>query len=164
MSAPTPETLWTDAQNETLKKLWGTVPAAAIGARIGKTKNAVLGRAHRMNLYKHPPGSDPRRPRPKRRHVVDQDALGLASVPIPILTEELGKRSKRVVAESREYLASPLPHHSRRWRPLIDCGSSDCRWPHEVRDLGKKAVLFCCAQVELGKSYCPEHLKRSMAQ
>jgi len=157
---------WTAVDNGALRELWGTSSASKIGAYLGKTKNAVIGRARRMGLPKiqqNPPRLF--EPRPSQlvgdKGVQNPSALhgGVSGFRQPIRETEMS-----IVAESREYLSSPLPHHSRRWRSLAECGSSDCRWPLDLRDLTKRATLFCCAQVELGKSYCAEHLKRSMAQ
>jgi hypothetical protein len=33
-----------------LRELWGTMTASAIGARLGRSKGGVIGRAHRMGL------------------------------------------------------------------------------------------------------------------
>lgn len=41
---------WTAAQIETLCEHWGSKRASEIGALIGKTGNAVIGKANRLNL------------------------------------------------------------------------------------------------------------------
>jgi GcrA cell cycle regulator len=42
---------WTKEENEELRLLWGTsMSTRLIGLKLGKTKNAVIGRAHRMLL------------------------------------------------------------------------------------------------------------------
>jgi hypothetical protein len=42
---------WTEERVETLVKLWGErLSASVIGGRIGMTKNAVIGKAHRLKL------------------------------------------------------------------------------------------------------------------
>lgn len=53
---------WTPEQIAELRKLWDAgVGTAEIGRRIGMTKNAVIGKAHRL-------GCKPRPSRLKRRH------------------------------------------------------------------------------------------------
>lgn len=44
--------MWTDEKVATLKKHWGVLKAREIGALIGMTRNAVLGKAHRMRMGK----------------------------------------------------------------------------------------------------------------
>lgn len=45
---------WTQKQIDTLIKLWTAgVSAAEIGEKIGMTRNAVIGKAHRLSLPEH---------------------------------------------------------------------------------------------------------------
>ncbi|MBT6442284.1 MAG: hypothetical protein HOK61_07650, partial [Alphaproteobacteria bacterium] len=56
-------TTWTPERVEQLKKLWDEgLTTAEIGKRIDVSKNAVVGKAHRLEL--------PSRPSPIRRGVV----------------------------------------------------------------------------------------------
>ena len=43
-------TKWTDEQVETLRALWGNTYAVDIGEKIGRPKNAVIGKANRLGL------------------------------------------------------------------------------------------------------------------
>jgi hypothetical protein len=41
---------WTPRQDSVLRQLWRQLPAQGIGARLGKTRDAVIGRARRLGL------------------------------------------------------------------------------------------------------------------
>jgi hypothetical protein len=46
---------WNEERDNLLIIFWGLMPARLIGERLGITKNAVIGRAHRLKL---PPVSE----------------------------------------------------------------------------------------------------------
>jgi len=47
--------VWTDSRVEKLKKLWsGGLTTGEIGKRLGVSKNAVVGKAHRLGLKSRP--------------------------------------------------------------------------------------------------------------
>lgn len=65
---------WTDDRTEKLKTLWNEGPSATeIGKKLGCTRNAVIGKAHRLNLPERKPSihrpqpHPPPRPAPLRR-------------------------------------------------------------------------------------------------
>lgn len=41
---------WSGSDTERLRALWGAVSAMAIARILGRTRNAVIGRAHRAGL------------------------------------------------------------------------------------------------------------------
>lgn len=41
---------WTDDQEEKLKAMWGKEPTPKIAAAVGKSGNAIIGKAHKMSL------------------------------------------------------------------------------------------------------------------
>lgn len=52
---------WTDARSNAAMMLWRRgEPARYIGSVVGKSKNAVIGHAHRQGWGPHPRGHDPR--------------------------------------------------------------------------------------------------------
>lgn len=60
------ESVWTEERIEALGRLWAEgLSTAEIGRRIGVTKNAVVGKAHRLHLTPRPspvkPSDKPRR-------------------------------------------------------------------------------------------------------
>lgn len=57
--------LWTDEADALLRRLWGEgLSTARIGQAMGRTKNAVVGRVHRLRLPSRPnPVQQPKKPR-----------------------------------------------------------------------------------------------------
>lgn len=43
---------WNEERDNLLIILWGLMPARLIGERLGVSKNAIIGRAHRLKLPK----------------------------------------------------------------------------------------------------------------
>lgn len=57
---------WTDERIEELKKLWAEgLSTGEIGKRIGVSKNAVVGKAHRLGLKSRPSPIKRAKPKPK---------------------------------------------------------------------------------------------------
>lgn len=64
---------WTDEQIDTLRKLWGEgLSTSEIGRQLGVSKNAVVGKAHRLGL--------PSRPSPIKRAVASAPARATRKV------------------------------------------------------------------------------------
>lgn len=123
-----------------IRTLWDTgISAAQIGARLGLTKNSVVGHAHRMDLpgraspiIRDGRGRAPRRP----KHTLP-DLSGPTPDPSGPLAE--------LEALARE-VRPPMPTDAKR----------ECQWITTAR----KPWGFCCAPVAVGRSWCPVHLCR----
>ena len=65
---------WTDERVELLKKLWAEgLSASQIAGRLGgATRNAVIGKVHRLGLSGRATSSRSSSPRPRRTHVPRQ--------------------------------------------------------------------------------------------
>lgn len=73
---------WTEEQIQELIALWNQgLPTSEIGRKIGTTKNAVVGKAHRLGLTKR---QSPIRRKPEEDRIVKMDSLraGMCSWPI----------------------------------------------------------------------------------
>ncbi|OYV34432.1 MAG: GcrA cell cycle regulator [Acidocella sp. 20-61-6] len=122
-----------------LRTLWADgLSTAEIGRRLNISKNAVVGKAHRLNL--------PPRPSPIRRH--DGQTAPRAAAPkraqgptLPPLSAAMNPPMPALRA------IMPSPKHSQRATP--------CCWP--IGEPGKPSFHFCNASAVAGKPYCEEH-------
>ncbi len=131
---------WTEERVAELSKLWDTgYSASAIGKMLGVSKNAVVGKAHRMRLEA--------RPSPIRR---DQRVRMRRRVPMPIRLNDLRPAPTPI-------LAPPPP--APRLAPRRDGKGPNCLWPHG--DPGDADFHFCGSAAVEGKPYCPEHCARA---
>jgi GcrA cell cycle regulator len=129
---------WTDEIIAKLRLLWAEgLSTAEIGRRLNISKNAVVGKAHRLNL--------PARPSPIRRGA---DGPARPATPrrtqgptLPPLAASFG-----APAPVLRQVVSP-PKSSFRETP--------CCWP--IGEPGKPSFHFCNAGSVPGKPYCEEH-------
>lgn len=128
---------WTAERVAELSRLWESgYSASAIGKMLGVTKNAVVGKAHRMRLESRPsPIRRDRRPRVRMRRRV------------PLLTRS-----------SDGQPSAPVPRPT-RWILRRDGKGPGCLWPHG--DPGDPDFHFCGATSVEGKPYCPDHCARA---
>ena len=149
---------WAEDTIVRLRALWDEgLSTAEIGRRLGVSKNAVVGKAHRLDLPARPSpirrdgagGGAPRRSAPRR--VAGPTLPPLSStgpmigtapmVPhIPAMTPK-PPPAPRVVA--------PAP---RPYGRVVTC----C-WP--IGEPGTRSFRFCDDASEPGKPYCSEHAK-----
>jgi GcrA cell cycle regulator len=130
---------WTEEAIARLRTLWAEGHSTAeIGRRLNISKNAVVGKAHRLNL--------PPRPSPIRRH--EGESAPRPSVPkramgptLPPLSASMGTP----VPGLRTVM--PAPKYSQRATP--------CCWP--IGEPGKPSFHFCNAASVANKPYCEEH-------
>jgi GcrA cell cycle regulator len=130
---------WTDDAIETLTRLWrqGDLSAAMIARRLGVTRNAVLGKIHRLGL------SQPRGPRPP------------AIAPLPRPAKPRPVASARRVTAPAPVRTSPQP--TAEIGPglvarLEDLPARACHWP--LGDPQAADFTFCGRRAEMGP-YCP---------
>ncbi|MBX2835113.1 MAG: GcrA family cell cycle regulator [Micavibrio sp.] len=140
---------WTDDRVAVLKKLWGEGKTAAeIAKELGNvTRNAVIGKAHRLKLSNRAsPIQQNKAPAAK--------AAAPAPKAAPVVVEKKQPANTSVKpAPSLPKRTSSLPTNKK----LIDLKANECRWsdgdPRED-DFG-----FCGCKVVPGLPYCAEHAK-----
>jgi GcrA cell cycle regulator len=142
-------TPWTDEQIELLKQLWALgLPASEIGSRLGGfTRNAVLGKVHRLglDLRKPPPLHSHRRPRQKRKDTV-----------------LVFKRPIEPETAPAKPVAMPSSKPNMRRLQVWQLEERMCRWP--VGDPRRHGFFFCGADAREGEIYCPHHMGRAFSK
>ena len=146
---------WTDDTIRALRKLWSEGhPTAEIGRRLGISKNAVVGKAHRLDLPRRlsPIRTKAAPPAPRRATVPRlADIMPMASTSaIP----QLSPPPARPRRTERTAPIAPSPAPTDR-RIEANTGNTPCCWP--IGDPGTAGFRFCEAPALIGKPYCDAH-------
>jgi GcrA cell cycle regulator len=155
---------WAEETIARLRTLWDEgLSTAEIGRRLGVSKNAVVGKAHRLDLPARPSpirrdgsgGGAPRRSAPRRIAGPTLPPLsstsplsGLSSSP-PVMPHLAVMSVKPVPPPPAARAAPPAP---RPYGRVVTC----C-WP--LGEPGTRSFRFCDDPSEPGKPYCSDHVK-----
>ncbi len=122
---------WTDDRVNLLKKLWGEGKTAAEIAKElgGVTRNAVIGKAHRLKLS-------------NRVSPIQQNKKPTAKSAPPL--------SQKKIVQAIMDQDNNKPRKS-----LIDLKNNECRWP--IGDPQEESFGFCGDHALSGLPYCMEH-------
>ncbi len=144
---------WSDDRVEQLKKLWEAgLSASQIAAELGNvTRNAVIGKVHRLGLSgraKTPSSAAPRprkvRPAPQLMRVSRPASRGNTALaqafeievePDPVLCDNVVPMSQRLT--------------------LLELSEGACHWP--VGDPANPEFFFCGGKSLAGLPYCAHH-------
>ncbi len=137
--------MWNDEKIAKLKKLWSEgLTTGEIGKRLGVSKNAVVGKAHRLGLKG--------RPSPiKRQDTSAAAAAAATAAPGGAAAAATGTVSAPVSSSS----SSSSKKESVKIFTLTDLNHNTCRWP--IGDPKHEDFRFCGKQVYPGKPYCLDH-------
>ncbi len=150
---------WTEERVETLKKLWTEGHSASqIANQLGGvTRNAVIGKVHRLGLsgratpsrpVKRPPRLARPKPTPQR---VERAPVKVA----PVVEEPKVKPALPSVARDVEPL-EPARLSNGETASVLNIRESMCKWP--IGDPMDKDFAFC-GRAASGGPYCAEHAK-----
>lgn len=144
---------WNEETIARLRALWAEgLSTAEIGRRLHVTKNAVVGKAHRLHL--------PPRPSPIRRAPDGTVAAAPRPQPgrpaEPTLPAMLAPPPAPVTEPSPTRRPAEAPRPVLRSVPSAAGGRvTACCWP--IGEPGTKGFHFCDAPSTPGKPYCQEH-------
>ncbi|ORE92405.1 GcrA cell cycle regulator [Stappia sp. 22II-S9-Z10] len=155
---------WTDERIEVLRKMWADgMSASQIANSLGGvTRNAVIGKIHRLGLSGRvkAPQAGRARPRPA--------AASAAAPPPPVAKPAPAPRVMAAgalavkVVEQPEMEVAPAPAAIVAFSEgigLMDLSHSTCRWP--VGDPSSADFRFCGCKVGAGDIYCRPHAEQA---
>jgi len=149
---PAPLVEWTETRIAQLRHLWADGLSASIIARQigGTTRNAVIGKVHRLGL----PGRKP------RIRVSVHRLRARRAAPRPWSSTRCDAPSIAARNGVAQRLLTPLPPEPASLGLSLDALTEcTCHWPHgdPLKDFGG----FCGHPVAPGKSYCAHHHGRA---
>ncbi|MAN46512.1 MAG: GcrA cell cycle regulator [Alphaproteobacteria bacterium] len=151
---------WTEERVSVLKKLWAEGHSASQIAKQlgGVTRNAVIGKVHRLGLSgratpSRPVKRPPRLARPKPRVMPD----GSVKQAAPAVAETVEPRTapERTPADIMAPLP-PLQQADGEPASILTLRDSMCKWP--IGDPADPKFAFCGRKADCGP-YCAEHAK-----
>ena len=133
---------WTPDRIDELTRLWNEgLSTAEIGKMLGISKNAVVGKAHRLHLSS--------RPSPIRRMSMRPSPAIRLRDPRPAPTGfDLPHRANVVVP-------APVPRIPVAPPRVLELSNQTCMWP--VGHPGEPSFRFCGERALVGKPYCADH-------
>lgn len=145
---------WTDDRVSLLTKLWGEGHTAAEIAKQlgGVTRNAVIGKAHRLKL------SNRVSPIQQNKKVAPKPAANKNEKAVKVVEKAKVTRVKKAapVAPSPVFQEDPIEDRDDLYS-LMDLKPRMCRWP--CGDPKEEGFGFCGHNSMPGLPYCPEHAK-----
>lgn len=147
---------WTDDRVATLAKLWGEgLSASQIAAALGGgvTRNAVIGKVHRLGLSGRVKAGAPAPQRPAKPKSISPGQP--ASEPSRTPADQPGTAPAETAVDHRWARDIALPESKRVG--ILDLRDSMCKWP--IGDPSKPDFAFCGARASSSLPYCAEHCR-----
>ena len=146
---------WTDERVETLKKLWTDgLSASQIAAELGGiTRNAVIGKVHRLGLSGRAKTPAVAAPRPRK----PRQPAHMLRVARPVVrgNTALAQAFELDVEPESEIVDNVIPIGQRR--NLLELSEDTCRWP--IGDPGNPDFFFCGGPTLTALPYCAYHCR-----
>ena len=171
---------WSANEDEHIRENWGTLSASDIGRSIGRSKNSVVGRAHRIGLPAI--AIKPEMFRADEDNYIRDNWGFITSLQIASRLgrheSSIRKRGRRLgLPELIDFRPVPEGRPPADTLPRLQClqgkaitmppskpkpkrhipSIHPCCWP--IGEPGTPSFRFCDAPAVFGRPYCPEHIK-----
>jgi GcrA cell cycle regulator len=151
MPTPSTNTTWNPERVAQLRAFIGAgMTCSQIAAEIGVTRNAVIGKIHRLGLGPGRPAAAPGRacpPRTRRPRLASQRQL------LRLITADAPRAADGTISEATSV-------DSVRCCSLLELEQGKCRWPVSERTAdGSSDFVFCGNEALAGFSYCAGHAR-----
>lgn len=166
---------WTDERVELLKKMWGEGQSASQIAKElgGVTRNAVIGKVHRLGLSNRTGGAPAASKSAAKEKPAEKPAADAAPVadakaqesatPTPVMRKPIIPAGQPLPPQpsaneiSPEALASVREVEKKAKKiNLMELTERTCKWP--IGDPATEDFWFCGLAVQPGKPYCEAHV------
>jgi GcrA cell cycle regulator len=174
---------WTDERVEKLKELWGDGMSASQIAKIlgGVTRNAVIGKVHRLGLSNRGAASGgkaatdeakpaPKPAKPSRPAKAAAEPKDTVAVPEEVKPAPVVVRTQPVIRDATQPRAPGLPtpeeqaaratlveiEKMAKRLDLLSLTERTCKWP--IGDPTEESFHFCGLPSVAGKPYCEHHV------
>ncbi len=171
---------WTEERVELLKKMWGEGQSASQIAKElgGVTRNAVIGKVHRLGLSNRSTGAPASKPEPKAKAAPKPEAKPRPAPKTEAARPEPAAAEARPAMPARKQIipaGQPLPpqpsaneispealakvnevEKKAKKISLMELTERTCKWP--VGDPSTEDFWFCGLPVQAGKPYCEAHV------
>ena len=148
---------WTDERVEMLRKLWLEGRSASqIASELanGITRNAVIGKVHRLGLSSRAKAPSASPPRPRARTAAPRAPIMRPLAPVVRGANALALNVQPTMApsiEAFEDVVFPIAEYV----TIMELRESMCRWP--IGDPASSDFRFCGSRSTTGASYCDHH-------
>jgi GcrA cell cycle regulator len=148
---------WNEERVELLKKLWADgLSASQIAGRLGGvTRNAVIGKVHRLGLSGRATTSRSSAPRVRRTHVprAPRQAQVIYATRGATALQPRYEEEAEVLIAPQPVQELIIPMHERA--SILTLREGMCRWP--IGDPGEEEFHFCGRKSSTGVPYCEHH-------
>lgn len=146
---------WTIEEDATLKELYCEgYSSRQISDRLGRTRNAVVGRWDRLGLN----GSALKDLRWNSTQAVTRRSNGMSKTQQDAKANNDRPVWHRTPDDEKQepYIPKLDPVAAPMMIGIMELTSKTCRWPY-----GTENFLYCGCRTEPGRVYCPEHARRA---